>query len=123
MMISSPQRPRSEVVMAGVSLSHMLVSQISATSARSSSAFASRNGGRLTPPDSSSPSSRIVTGIGSLPVTAFQARQASTKVMSWPLSSAAPRATMNFDPSARVSIDGAKGSCSQSSSGSTGCTS
>ena len=33
-------------------------------SARSSSAWAFRNGGRLTPPDSSSPSSRIETGIG-----------------------------------------------------------
>ena len=33
-----------------------------------------------------------MTGTGSLPVTAFQARQASTKVMSWPLSSEAPRA-------------------------------
>ena len=71
----------------------MPVSQISATSARSSSGLASRNGGRLAPPDSSSPSSRTVTGSGSRPVTAFQARQASTKVISWPLSSEAPRAT------------------------------
>jgi DNA repair photolyase len=34
MMISSPQRPRKLVVIAGVSASHMLVSQISAVSAR-----------------------------------------------------------------------------------------
>jgi hypothetical protein len=80
--ISSPQRPRRLVVIAGVLPAEMAVSQTSATSARSSLAFARRNGGRLTPPDSSSPSSRIATGIGKLPVTAFQARQASTKVLS-----------------------------------------
>ncbi len=109
--------------MAGVSLSHMPVSQISAMSALSSSLFASRNGGRFTPPDSSSPSSSTVTGIGSRPVTAFHARQASTKVMSWPLSSDAPRAWISFEPSSRVSIEGSNGSWCQSSSGSTGCTS
>ena len=47
MTISSPQRPRKDVVIAGVSASHMLVSQISAWSARSSSRLASRNGGRF----------------------------------------------------------------------------
>ena len=103
--------------------SHMLVSQIRPMSARSSSAWALRNGGRLTPPDSSSPSSRIETGIGSLPATAFQARQASTKVISWPLSSEAPRPRIARVPSGRVSMNGSKGSWSQSSSGSTGCTS
>ena len=40
--------------------SHMPVSQISAISAINSSRLASRNGGRLLPPDSSSPSSRMV---------------------------------------------------------------
>ena len=64
-----------------------------------------------------------MTGIGSLPVTVFQARQASTKVISWPLSSAVPRPTIIFEPSSRVTIFGSNGSCSQSSSGSTGCTS
>ena len=123
MTISSPQRPRRLVVIAGVSASHMLVSQISAMSAASSSLFAARNGGKLTPPDSSSPSSRTVTGSGSEPVTFFQARQASTKVISWPLSSAVPRPTSIFEPSGRVTILGSNGSLSQSSSGSTGCTS
>ena len=91
MWISSAQRPRRLVVIAGVSLSHMFVSQIMATSAVSSSFAASRKPGRFAPPDSSSPSSRMVIGIGSLPVTAFQARQASMKVIIWPLSSDAPR--------------------------------
>ena len=111
------------VWIAGVRGSHMLVSQIRPMSARSSSALSLRNGGRFTPPDSSSPSIRIVSGIGSEPVTAFQARHASTKVMIWPLSSEAPRARMHLLPSARVSIDGSNGSCSHSSSGSTGWTS
>ena len=111
------------MVIAGVSASHMLVSQISAVSARSSSRLASRKGGRFTPPDSSSPSSSTVTGTGSFPVTFFQARQASTKVISCPLSSAVPRPTSIFEPSGRVTIFGSKGSSCQSSSGSTGCTS
>ena len=99
MKISSAHSPRRLVVMAGVSLSHMLVSQIIATSAASSSFAASRKPGRFAPPDSSSPSSSTVTGIGSLPVTAFQARQASTKVISWPLSSEAPRPRISLLPS------------------------
>ncbi len=49
------------------------------------------SGGRLALPDSSSPSRIIETLTGSLPATLIQARQASTKVMSWPLSSDAPR--------------------------------
>ena len=111
------------VWMAGVRASHMLVSQIRPMSACSSALFRCRKGGRLTPPDSSSPSSRMVTGIGRLPVTAFQARQASMKAITWPLSSDAPRPLMTRVPSARVANCGSKGSWSQSSSGSTGCTS
>ena len=41
----------------------------------------------------------VVIGSGSLPVTALKARQASMKVMAWPLSSQAPRATMILRPS------------------------
>jgi hypothetical protein len=100
-----------------------VVSQIRPISARNSSAFAFRNGGRLTPPDSSSPSIRMETGMGSAPVTAFQARQASTKVITWPLSSELPRARMARVPSGAVAMDGANGSCSHNSSGSTGWTS
>ena len=80
--------PRSDVVIAGVSWSHMPVSQTSATSAFSSSLLASTNSGRNFEPSSSAPSTRNVMSIGSEPVTAFQARQASTKVITWPLSSA-----------------------------------
>ena len=61
--------------------------------------------------------------MGSLPVTFFQARQASTKVISWPLSSAVPRPTRIFAPSGPAMIFGSKGSFSQSSIGSTGWTS
>ena len=98
------------VWIAGVRGSHMLVSQIRPMSARSSSAFALRNGGRFVPPDSSSPSISRVSGIGREPVTAFQARQASTKIMIWPLSSEAPRARIDLVPSARVSMNGSNGS-------------
>ena len=49
--------------------------------------FASRNGTKFFDPTSSSPSMTMVTSTGSEPVTDFQARQASTKVISWPLSS------------------------------------
>ena len=61
--------------------------------------------------------------IGSSPVTAFQARQASTKVLTWPLSSQAPRALITLRPSGSVAILGSKGGVSHKSSGSTGCTS
>ena len=73
-------------------------------------------------PDSSSPSKRIETCTGSVPVTAFQARQASRKVINWPLSSEAPRAGI---PSSVGAVDETRleGRRSQSSSGSTGWTS
>ena len=61
--------------------------------------------------------------MGKAPLTSFQARQASMKVITWPLSSEAPRPRITFDPSGRVSIFGSKGSWSHNSSGSTGCTS
>jgi hypothetical protein len=65
----------------------------------------------------------MVIGSGSVPVTALNARQASTKVITWPLSSQAPRATMILRPSGSVAIRGANGGVSHRSSGSTGCTS
>ena len=52
----------------------------------------------------------------------FHARQASTKVMSWPLSSDAPRPRMTL-PAGVSSTAGSKGGLVHSSSGSTGCTS
>ena len=79
---------------------HMPVSQTSAKSALNSSLLASRNGTKFFEPTSSSPSIRMVMSIGSDPVTFFQARHASTKVINWPLSSSAPRATMILRPSA-----------------------
>src|SRR5580704_12797835 len=69
----------------------MLVSQTRAKSALNSALLASRNGTKFLDPISSSPSMTMVTSNGSEPVTDFQARQASTKVISWPLSSSAAR--------------------------------
>jgi hypothetical protein len=56
-------------------------------------------------------------------VTAANARHASTKVITWPLSSQAPRATMILRPSGSVAMRGANGGASQRLMGSTGCTS
>ena len=56
-------------------------------------------------------------------MTALKARSASTKVITWPLSSQAPRATMILRPSGVVAIRGSNGGVSHSDSGSTGCTS
>ncbi len=123
MVTSSATSPRSEVVIAGRSRLHMPVSQISATSAFSSSALACRNGLRLALPDSSSPSSSMVTLSGRLPVTSFQARAASTKVISWPLSSQAPRAAITLRSPASVTSRGSNGGVSHRSIGSTGWTS
>ena len=61
---------------------HMSVSHTSAKSAFNSEALASRNGLSEGEPDSSSPSNSSVMRHGSEPCTAFQARQASTKVIS-----------------------------------------
>ena len=48
---------------------------------------------------------------------------ASTKVISWPLSSSAPRATIALRPSGKVRTAGSNGGFSQRFNGSTGCTS
>jgi hypothetical protein len=65
----------------------------------------------------------MVIGSGSVPVTVLKARNASTKVITWPLSSQAPRATMILRPSGNVSTRGENGGVVHWSSGSTGCTS
>ena len=87
-----------------------------------SSAFSFMKGTSEGEPDSSSPSKKKVILQGRVPFTAFQARQASTKVMSWPLSSELPRPRITL-PLGVSSMRGSKGSLVQSSSGSTGCTS
>ena len=122
MVNSSPKSPRSMVTMAGVLLSNSPVSQISARSERNSSAFSFMKGTRLGEPDSSSPSKKKVMRQGSVPFTSFHARQASTKVINWPLSSDDPRPRITL-PFAVSSICGSNGLLSQRSSGSTGCTS
>ncbi len=76
-------------VISGVSRSHMLVSQTSMRSAFNSLPLAARKAGSEVEPDSSSPSNKMVMLQGRPPL-ARKARQASTSVMSWPLSSAAP---------------------------------
>ena len=111
------------MVMAGVFGSHMPVSQTRAMSPASSPRWASTQGGRCLEPHSSSPSMRNVMSSGSVPVTAFQARQASMNVITWPLSSQAPRATIASRPSGSIAIRGSKGGVCHRSSGSTGCTS
>ena len=110
------------VAIAGVSMSHMPVSETTQTSARSSSRCASRNGTRLGLPDSSSPSRNTLTLTGGVPWTSCQARSASSQVITWPLSSTAPRATIRGPRSVVTSV-GSNGGLSQSASGSTGCTS
>ena len=101
--------PRSMVVMAGVSLSHWPVSQTSTTSALSSWPYSARNAGSEGEPHSSSPSIITDTEIGSLPATAFQARTASKKVISWPLLSSAPRATITCPLAASEMMIGSNG--------------
>ncbi len=122
MVTSTEARPRSEVVMAGVSKFHILVSAtITKSAARVSRSLVS-NSFRDGLPHSSSPSSSTVRRTGSVPVTARCARTASMKLTTWPLSSTAPRATMRWPrgPSSRC---GSNGSVCQRSSGSAGCTS
>ncbi len=109
--------------MAGVVRSHMPVSQTSTRSAVSSARFASTHSGRCFEPSSSAPSISTVTPTGNSPWIAFQARQASRKVMTCPLSSQAPRALIARRPSGSVTRRGSKGGVSHRSSGSTGCTS
>jgi len=101
--------------------SHIAVSQTSARSAFSVLAFLARNAGREGEPVSSSPSISTLTLQGRPPLRR-KARQASIKVINWPLSSQAPRATIRcpFGPSAKR---GSKGGVVHSSMGSTGCTS
>jgi len=109
------------VVIAGVLASHIEVSQTSSRSDFSVLAFSARNAGSEGEPVSSSPSNSTLTWQGRPPL-ARNARQASTKVINWPLSSAAPRPTMR-SPFACSSSRGSNGGVFQSSSGSAGWTS
>ena len=101
----------------------MAVSQTSTTSAASRCLFFATHSGSPCEPFSSAPSIRIVTAQGNSAFIARCARQASTKVITWPLSSEAPRATICFLPAASTAIRGSKGGVSHRSSGSTGWTS
>ena len=109
------------VVIAGVLASHIEVSQTSSRSALSDLAYLVRNAGSDGEPVSSSPSNSRLTLQGRPPFSR-KARQASTNVINWPLSSAAPRATMR-SPCSPASRRGEKGGVFQSSSGSGGWTS
>ena len=73
----------------------MPVSQTSTRSAFSSLAFSARKAGSEGEPVSSSPSNSTLTLQGRPPVSR-KARQASRKVINWPLSSQAPRATIRW---------------------------
>ena len=122
MVNSSPKSPLRRVTIPGVSSPNSPVSQIIATSAVNSFAFSRMKGTNEGEPDSSSPSKKRLILPGRVPWTAFQARQASMKVISWPLSSDAPRARIT-GPRSPCSKVGSKGDRSHRSSGSTGCTS
>ena len=111
------------MVTAGVFWSHIAVSQTKARSSLNSSALSRTKANRFFDPHSSSPSIMVVIASGSEPVTALKARQASIKVIAWPLSSQAPRATMILRPSGKVSMRGSNGGVFHKLSGSTGCTS
>ena len=115
--------PRSCVEMAGVSLSHCPVSQTSARSRVTSLACLARNPSSDGEPHSSSPSISTVMAMGVSPATLFQALTASRKVMSWPLLSSAPRATITLPLAFSVAMRGSNGGVFHSSSGSGGCTS
>ena len=123
MTISVPTRPLSCVEMAGVSLSHWPVSHTSARSAVTSLPCSARKPGSDGEPHSSSPSSSTVMRTGQAPATFFQARAASKKVISWPLLSSAPRATITLPLSLSEAMRGSNGGDFHSSSGSGGCTS
>ena len=114
--------PRSWLAMEGTPGETMDVSQMRARSAESSLAFSFMKGISEGEPLSSSPSKKKVMRQGSAPVTSRQARQASTKVISCPLSSEAPRPRITW-PWSVFSICGSKGSVCHRFSGSTGCTS
>ena len=119
---STYTRPRSMVVIAGVSMSHIPVSLTMATSHSNSLAYSRRNGSKLSLPDSSSPSKRTVTGQGGPPAHSCQARNASKNVITCPLSSTAPRATTRL-PIGPLMITGSNGGLVHNSIGSAGCTS
>ena len=70
-LISSPNKPRSMVTMAGVLLSNNPVSQINTISDVSSAAFSFMKGIKLGDPLSSSPSKKKVILQGNVPCTAF----------------------------------------------------
>ena len=118
-LISSPNRPRSMVTIAGVLLSNNPVSQINTMSDVSSAAFSFIKGIKLGDPLSSSPSKKKVILQGNVPCTAFHARQASTKVINCPLSSDDPRPRIT-GPLSVCSTAGSNGSRCHSSMGSTG---
>ena len=123
MTTSVPNRPRSCVEMAGVFLSHWPVSHTSARSAVTSLPCWARKPGSDGEPHSSSPSSSTLIRTGQAPATLFQARAASKKVMSWPLLSSAPRATITRPLSLSEVMRGSNGGDFHRSRGSGGCTS
>src|SRR3984957_17060489 len=118
-MTSSPTIPRSATVIAGVDRSHIPVSQTRAISAFSSFAFSERKAGNDGDPVSSSPSNSTVIWQGGAP-NCLKARQASRKVIIWPLSSEAPRATIS-SPCGPASSLGSNGGFRHRFNGSTGC--
>ena len=110
--------PRSCVEMAGVSLSHWPVSHTSARSAFTSLPCLARKPGSDGEP-------HLLLALeqhgdarsGSSPATFFQARAASKKVISWPLLSSAPRATITLPLALSEAMRGSNGGDFHSSSG------
>ena len=112
--------PRIPVQTVGVSRDHMPVSDTTTTSQRSRSAFSLSSAAKFGEPDSSSPSTISFSVTAGLvrPVAARCARTPRVWNQTWPLSSAAPRAS-----SRSPSTVGSNGGCSHRSSGVTGWTS
>ena len=85
--------PRRLVESAGVSMSHIPVSDTTIMSALlNSSRLASTKGLKPRLPVSSSPSISTEMRHGMVPVSSNQARKAESHICTWPLSSTAPRA-------------------------------
>ena len=122
MIISSLSKPLNLVTIEGTLLSNKPVSHIRTMSEDISFLCFFINGTKFGDPLSSSPSKKKVTLKGSALFCLIQALQASTKVISWPLSSDDPRARMT-GPLGNCSIAGSNGSLAHNSNGSIGWTS
>src|SRR5215472_3046771 len=83
MLNSSQHTPRNMLLIAGTAQHQIRAAGAKPISASSSSAYIWKNDLSAANSDRPSPSTSTDTAVGSCPATAFHARQASTKAMSW----------------------------------------